>query len=123
MFVLIDICVYMYLFGLFLMLLFGVIVLWYFDYVSVLVGIWVFVVWYGLLVSIFLFWLWMKGIWYVLGSFVGVFSVVLLIVVAVYGIVFFGECLMFVYGVVFVCVVVGIVFVSLCVKCVFVVVF
>lgn len=82
----IDICAYTHLFGLFLMLPLGAGALWHFDYASVPAGTWGLVVWYGLSASIFSFWLWMKGIRHVPGSLAGVFSAVLPVAAAAYGI-------------------------------------
>ncbi|ALV56065.1 DMT family transporter [Burkholderia cenocepacia] len=112
----IDICAYTHLFGLFLMLPLGATALWHFDYASVPAGTWALVVWYGLSASIFSFWLWMKGIRHVPGSLAGVFSAVLPIAAAAYGIAFLGERPTLAHGVALACVVAGIVLASLRVK-------
>jgi drug/metabolite transporter (DMT)-like permease len=109
----IDICAYTHLFGLFLMLPLGATALWHFDYASVPAGTWALVVWYGLSASIFSFWLWMKGIRHVPGSLAGVFSAVLPVAAAVYGIAFLGERPTFAHGIALACVVGGIVLASL----------
>ncbi|MBR8317186.1 DMT family transporter [Burkholderia dolosa] len=112
----IDICAYTHLFGLFLMLPLGATALWHFDYASVPAGTWALVVWYGLSASIFSFWLWMKGIRHVPGSLAGVFSAVLPVAAAAYGIAFLGERPTLAHGVALACVVAGIVLASLRVK-------
>ncbi|WP_069706935.1 DMT family transporter [Burkholderia seminalis] len=112
----IDICAYTHLFGLFLMLPLGATALWHFDYASVPAGTWALVVWYGLSASIFSFWLWMKGIRHVPGSLAGVFSAVLPIAAAAYGIALLGERPTLAHGVALACVVTGIVLASLRVK-------
>ncbi|QVN18445.1 DMT family transporter [Burkholderia pyrrocinia] len=112
----IDICAYTHLFGLFLMLPLGATALWHFDYASVPAGTWALVVWYGLSASIFSFWLWMKGIRHVPGSLAGVFSAVLPIAAAAYGIAFLGERPTLAHGIALACVVAGIVLASLRVK-------
>ncbi len=108
----IDICAYTHLFGLLLMLPLGASALWRFDYASVPAGVWALVVWYGLSASIFSFVLWMKGIRHVPGSLAGVFSAVLPIAAAAYGIVFLGERPTLAHGVALACVVTGIVLAS-----------
>ncbi|KWA26118.1 multidrug DMT transporter permease [Burkholderia territorii] len=112
----IDICAYTHLFGLCLMLPLGATAMWHFDYASVPAGTWALVVWYGLSASIFSFWLWMKGIRHVPGSLAGVFSAVLPVAAAAYGIAFLGERPTFAHGIALACVVTGIVLASLRVK-------
>jgi drug/metabolite transporter (DMT)-like permease len=109
----IDICAYTHLFGLLLMLPLGAKTLITFPYASVAPGVWVLVLWYGLSASIFSFWLWMKGIRHVHGSLAGVFSAVLPIAAAGYGIVFLDERPTFAHGVALACVVTGIALASL----------
>lgn len=109
----IDICAYTHLFGLCLMLPLGATALWHFDYASVPPGTWALVVWYGLSASIFSFWLWMKGIRHVPGSLAGVFSAVLPVAAAAYGIAFLGERPTLAHGIALACVVSGIVLASL----------
>jgi drug/metabolite transporter (DMT)-like permease len=109
----IDICAYTHLFGLLLMLPLGAKTLITFRYASVAPGVWVLVLWYGLSASIFSFWLWMKGIRHVHGSLAGVFSAVLPIAAAGYGIVFLDERPTFAHGVALACVVTGIALASL----------
>ncbi|KWE51130.1 multidrug DMT transporter permease [Burkholderia ubonensis] len=112
----IDICAYTHLFGLLLMLPLGAGAMWHFDYASVPASIWALVVWYGLSASIFSFWMWMKGIRHVPGSLAGVFSAVLPVAAAVYGIAFLGERPTLAHGFALACVVTGIVLASLRVK-------
>ncbi|RQP34156.1 DMT family transporter [Burkholderia ubonensis] len=112
----IDICAYTHLFGLMLMLPLGAGAMWHFNYASVPASIWALVVWYGLSASIFSFWMWMKGIRHVPGSLAGVFSAVLPVAAAVYGIVFLGERPTLAHGFALACVVTGIVLASLRVK-------
>ena len=112
----IDICAYTHLFGLFLMLPLGATAMWQFDYASVPAATWALVVWYGLSASIFSFWLWMKGIRHVPGSLAGVFSAVLPVAAAAYGIAFLGERPTLAHGIALACVVTGIVLASLRVK-------
>ncbi|TKC77978.1 DMT family transporter [Trinickia terrae] len=109
----IDICAYTHLFGLLLMLPLGIGASLSFDYASVPASTWALVVWYGLSASIFSFWLWMKGIRHVPGSLAGVFSAVLPIAAAVYGIVFLDERPTLAHGVALACVVAGIALASL----------
>ncbi|RKT27678.1 threonine/homoserine efflux transporter RhtA [Paraburkholderia sp. RAU2J] len=104
----IDICAYTHLFGLLLMLPLGAGALVHFDYQAVPVGLWTLVLWYGLSASIFSFWLWMKGIRHVPGSLAGVFSAVLPVAAAIYGITFLGERPTLAHGFALTCVVAGI---------------
>jgi drug/metabolite transporter (DMT)-like permease len=103
-----DICAYTHLFGLLLMLPVGATALLHFDYRAVPSSIWALVLWYGLSASIFSFWLWMKGIRHVPGSLAGVFSAVLPVAAALYGIVFLGERPTLAHGIALACVVAGI---------------
>ncbi len=109
----IDICAYTHLFGFLLMLPLGADALLHFDYARVPPGIWALVLWYGLSASIFSFWLWMKGIRHVPGSVAGVFSAVLPVAAALYGIAFLGERPTLAHGVALACVIAGIVLASL----------
>jgi drug/metabolite transporter (DMT)-like permease len=112
----IDICAYTHLFGLLLMVPLGAVTLLHFDYTSVPLSVWCLVLWYGLSASIFSFWLWMKGIRHVPGSLAGVFSAVLPLAAAAYGIVFLGERPTLAHGIALACVVVGIGLASLKVR-------
>lgn len=112
----IDICAYTHLFGFLLMLPLGVKALIGFDYATVPPGIWALMLWYGLSASIFSFWLWMKGIRHVHGSLAGVFSAVLPVAAAGYGIVFLGERPTLAHGVALACVITGIAIASVDVK-------
>lgn len=109
----IDICAYTHLLGLLLMLPLGAHALGRFDYASVPANVWGLVVWYALSASIFSFWLWMKGIRHVHGSLAGVFTAVLPIAAAAYGIVFLGERPTLAHGIALACVVTGIALTSL----------
>lgn len=109
----IDICAYTHFFGLLLMLPFGIAPLAQFHFASVPAGIWALALWYALSASIFSFWLWMKGIRHVPGSLAGVFSAVLPVAAAAYGIVFLGERPTLAHGVALACVVAGIALASL----------
>jgi drug/metabolite transporter (DMT)-like permease len=104
----IDICAYTHLFGLLLMLPLGASALAHFDYRAVSLGVWTLVLWYGLSASIFSFWLWMKGIRHVPGSLAGVFSAVLPVAAAIYGITFLGERPTLAHGFALACVIAGI---------------
>jgi drug/metabolite transporter (DMT)-like permease len=104
----IDICAYTHMFGLLLMLPFGASALAHFDYRAVPFSIWTLVLWYGLAASIFSFWLWMKGIRHVPGSLAGVFSAVLPVAAAIYGITFLGERPTLAHGFALACVIAGI---------------
>jgi drug/metabolite transporter (DMT)-like permease len=104
----IDICAYTHMFGLLLMLPFGASALAQFDYRAVPVSVWTLVLWYGLSASIFSFWLWMKGIRHVPGSLAGVFSAVLPVAAAIYGITFLGERPTLAHGFALACVIAGI---------------
>jgi drug/metabolite transporter (DMT)-like permease len=112
----IDICAYTHLFGLLLMLPIGLKALAGFDYAAVPAGIWALTLWYGLSASIFSFWLWMKGIRHVHGSLAGVFSAVLPIAAAAYGIVFLDERPTLAHGIALACVVTGIAIASVNLK-------
>lgn len=109
----IDICAYTHLFGFLLMLPLGVKALSGFDYTAVPPGIWALVLWYGLSASIFSFWLWMKGIRHVHGSLAGVFSAVLPVAAAAYGIAFLNERPTLAHGIALACVVTGIAIASM----------
>ena len=104
----IDICAYTHMFGLLLMLPFGASALAHFDYRAVPFSVWTLVLWYGLSASIFSFWLWMKGIRHVPGSLAGVFSAVLPVAAAIYGITFLGERPTLAHGFALACVIAGI---------------
>lgn len=112
----IDICAYTHLFGLLLMLPLGAKALAGFNYAAVPSGIWALTLWYGLSASIFSFWLWMKGIRHVHGSLAGVFSAVLPIAAAAYGIVFLDERPTIAHGIALACVVTGIAIASINLK-------
>ena len=112
----IDICAYTHLFGFLLMLPLGIKALIGFDFKAVPPGIWALMLWYGLSASIFSFWLWMKGIRHVHGSLAGVFSAVLPIAAAGYGIVFLGERPTLAHGVALACVITGIAIASVDIK-------
>jgi drug/metabolite transporter (DMT)-like permease len=109
----IDICAYTHGFGLLLMLPFGIVSLIGFDFATVAPRIWMLVVWYALSASIFSFWLWMKGIRYVPGQLAGVFTAVLPVAAAAYGIVFLGERPSAAHGIALACVVAGVAIASM----------
>jgi drug/metabolite transporter (DMT)-like permease len=109
----IDICAYTHTIGLLLMLPLGATSFVGFAWHSVSWSTWALVIWYGLSASIFSFWLWMKGIRHVDGSLAGVFSAVLPIAAALYGIAFLGERPTIAHGIALTCVVVGIALASL----------
>ncbi|HTJ91621.1 MAG TPA: EamA family transporter [Pararobbsia sp.] len=109
----IDICAYTHAFGLMLMLPFGLASLIGFDFSTVPPLTWALVVWYALSASIFSFWLWMKGIRHVPGSLAGVFTAMLPVAAATYGIVVLGERPTIAHGVALACVIGGITIASL----------
>jgi drug/metabolite transporter (DMT)-like permease len=109
----IDICAYTHAFGLMLMLPFGIASLIGFDFASVPPLTWALVVWYALSASIFSFWLWMKGIRHVPGSLAGVFTAMLPVAAAAYGIFVLGERPTIAHGIALLCVVGGITIASL----------
>lgn len=109
----IDICAYTHAFGLLLMLPFGIASLMSFDVSSVPPFTWALVVWYALSASIFSFWLWMKGIRHVPGQLAGVFTAMLPVAAATYGIVVLGERPTIAHGVALACVIGGITIASL----------
>ncbi|MEA3127167.1 MAG: hypothetical protein QOD67_4186 [Caballeronia sp.] len=109
----IDICAYTHFFGFLLMLPLGFSALVSFDYSSVSLSVWSLVLWYGLSASIFSFWLWMKGIRHVDGSLAGVFSGLLPIAAALYGVVFLGERPTIAHGIALACVLTGIILASM----------
>ncbi|PXW23361.1 DMT family transporter [Paraburkholderia caballeronis] len=109
----IDICAYTHLFGFLLMLPVGLPAALSFDYSTVPAGVWGLALWYGLSASIFSFWLWMKGIRHVPGSVAGVFTAVLPVAAALYGIAFLGERPTPAHGIALACVLGGIALASL----------
>ena len=111
-----DICAYTHLFGLLLMLPVGLPAALSFDFTSVPAGIWWLALWYGLSASVFSFCLWMMGIRHVPGSIAGVFTAVLPVAAAVYGIAFLGERPTPAHGIALACVVAGIGLASLKIK-------
>ncbi len=104
----IEICAYTHLIGGLLMLPLGLVPLLTFDASTVPASIWGLVVWYALSASIFSFWLWMKGIRHVPAHLAGVFTSVLPIAAATYGIVALGETPGWPHAVALACVVAGI---------------
>lgn len=104
----IEICAYTHLIGGLLMLPLGIVPLLSFDAATVSPHVWAQLVWYALSASIFSFWLWMKGIRHVPAQLAGVFTSVLPIAAAVYGIVFLGERPGWAHGVALGCVLAGI---------------
>jgi drug/metabolite transporter (DMT)-like permease len=109
----IDICAYTHLFGFLLMLPVGLPAALSFDYALVPPGVWGLALWYGLSASVFSFWLWMKGIRHVPGSVAGVFTAVLPVAAALYGIAFLGERPTPAHGIALACVMSGIALASL----------
>jgi drug/metabolite transporter (DMT)-like permease len=103
-----DICAYTHLIGFLLMLPIGARALATFNFASVPAHVWALLIWYALSASIFAFVLWMKGIRQVHGSLAGVFTAVLPIAAAAYGIVFLNESPTLAHGVALACVVTGI---------------
>ncbi|RKP57567.1 DMT family transporter [Pararobbsia silviterrae] len=108
-----DICAYTHAFGLLLMAPFGIVSLIGFDFASVPAQTWLMIVWYALSASIFSFWLWMKGIRHVPGQLAGVFTAMLPVAAATYGIVVLGERPTLAHGIALACVVGGIAIASL----------
>ncbi|WP_433864660.1 DMT family transporter [Ralstonia wenshanensis] len=104
----IEICAYTHLIGGLLMLPLGLMPLLTFNVSSVPLPIWGLVLWYALSASIFSFWLWMKGIRHVPAHLAGVFTSVLPIAAATYGIVALGETPGWPHGIALACVVAGI---------------
>ncbi|MFD1555735.1 DMT family transporter [Paraburkholderia silviterrae] len=112
-----EICAYTHLFGFVLMLPVGLPSALSFalspDYASVPASVWALVLWYGLSASVFSFCLWMMGIRHVPGSIAGVFTAVLPVAAALYGIAFLGERPTPAHGIALACVVGGIALASL----------
>ncbi|WP_116611073.1 DMT family transporter [Paraburkholderia unamae] len=108
-----DICAYTHLFGFLLMLPVGLPAALSFDFASVPAGVWWLALWYGLSASVFSFCLWMMGIRHVPGSIAGVFTAVLPVAAAVYGIAFLDERPTPAHGIALACVVAGIALASL----------
>ena len=104
----IEICAYTHLIGGLLMLPLGLVPLLTFDASNVPPSIWGLVVWYALSASIFSFWMWMKGIRHVPAHLAGVFTSVLPIAAATYGIIALGETPGWPHAVALACVVAGI---------------
>ncbi|WP_373378067.1 DMT family transporter [Cupriavidus nantongensis] len=108
----IEICAYTHLIGGLLMLPLGLVPLLNFDASAVPAQTWLMVLWYALSASVFSFWLWMKGIRHVPAQLAGVFTSVLPVAAATYGIVFLGEQPGWPHGVALACVLAGIVLAS-----------
>ncbi len=108
----IEICAYTHLIGGLLMLPLGLVPLLSFDAATVPAQTWLLVLWYALSASVFSFWLWMKGIRHVPAQLAGVFTSVLPVAAATYGIVFLGEQPGWPHGVALACVLAGIVLAS-----------
>lgn len=104
----IEICAYTHLIGGALMLPLGIVPLLTFDYASVSATTWAMLLWYALSASVFSFWLWMKGIRHVPAQLAGVFTSVLPVAAAVYGIAVLGEQPGWAHGVALGCVLAGI---------------
>jgi len=104
----IEICAYTHLIGGALMLPLGLVPLLTFDFGSVGGTTWAMLFWYALSASVFSFWLWMKGIRHVPAQLAGVFTSVLPVAAAVYGIVVLGERPGWAHGVALACVLAGI---------------
>ncbi|WP_434660416.1 DMT family transporter [Paraburkholderia sp. A3BS-1L] len=112
-----EICAYTHLFGFLLMLPVGLPGMVSFvmssAHASVPASVWALVIWYGLSASVFSFCLWMMGIRHVPGSVAGVFSAVLPVAAALYGIAFLGERPTPAHGIALACVIGGIALASL----------
>ncbi|CAG9176208.1 DMT family transporter [Cupriavidus pinatubonensis] len=108
----IEICAYTHLIGGLLMLPLGLIPLLGFDHSTVPTQTWLMLLWYALSASVFSFWLWMKGIRHVPAQLAGVFTSVLPVAAAAYGIVFLGETPGWPHAVALACVLGGIVLAS-----------
>ena len=104
----IEICAYTHLIGGALMLPVGLMPLLTFDFGSVGGTTWAMLIWYALSASVFSFWLWMKGIRHVPAQLAGVFTSVLPVAAAVYGIVVLRERPGWAHGVALACVLAGI---------------
>ncbi|WP_432721458.1 DMT family transporter [Jeongeupia wiesaeckerbachi] len=109
----IEICAYTHGIGLLLMLPLGVFAARSFDFSAVALDTWALVIWYGLAASVFSFWLWMKGIRHVPGQLAGVFTAVLPVAAAGYGIIVLGEQPTLAHGIALLCVLAGIAIASL----------
>ncbi|MGO4305372.1 DMT family transporter [Cupriavidus sp. RAF12] len=109
----IEICAYTHLIGGALMLPLGLLPLLTFDFGSVAGTTWAMLLWYALSASVFSFWLWMKGIRHVPAQLAGVFTSVLPVAAALYGIAFLGERPGWAHGVALACVLGGIALASL----------
>ena len=79
------------LWGLALVLPFGLWAAWRFDFAAVTAPIWTLLLFYGLAASVWTVWLWMTGLTRVPASQAGVFTVMLPISAAITGVVFLGE--------------------------------
>jgi len=108
----IEICAYTHLIGGALMLPLGLVPLLTFDFGSVSGTTWAMLLWYALSASVFSFWLWMKGVRHVPAQLAGVFTSVLPVAAALYGIVVLGERPSWAHGVALACVLAGIVLAS-----------
>ncbi|MBY4730792.1 DMT family transporter [Cupriavidus pauculus] len=104
----IEICAYTHLIGGALMLPLGIVPLLTFDFAGVGLTTWALLLWYALSASIFSFWLWMKGIRHVPAQLAGVFTAVLPVAAAGYGIAVLGERPGWAHGVALGCVLGGI---------------
>ena len=79
------------LFGLALVMPFGLWAAWGFDFAQVSLSIWGLLLFYGLAASVWTVWLWMTGLQTVPASQAGVFTVMLPVSAALTGVVFLGE--------------------------------
>ncbi|KAE8754973.1 EamA family transporter [Paraburkholderia madseniana] len=87
----IDVCVYTHSIGLLLILPIGGSAVFNFHYADVPSDMWLLVMWYALSASVFSFWLWMQGIKRISGSVAGVFTAMVPVAAAIYGVVVGGE--------------------------------
>lgn len=87
----IEICAMTHLLGLALSLPLCASALRHFDWRAAAPMLWPLVLWYSLSASVFSFWLWMKGVRHVAGARAGVFTSILPVAAAAYGIVFLRE--------------------------------
>lgn len=99
---------YSHLFGLLLMLPFGMYAALSFDFSTVAPEIWGLIVWYSLAASVFSFWLWMAGIKHLQANIAGIFTAVVPIAAAFIGVVFLNETLSWAHLLALSCVLLGI---------------
>ncbi len=84
---------YSHLFGLLLMLPFGLTAALSYDFGQVTAGMWMLIFWYALAASVIAFWLWLTGTKHVQANVAGIFTALMPLAAAFIGVVFLHESL------------------------------